>query len=166
MVGHTSYKKGLKNRHIHLIALGGIIGSSYFLGTGYIINQVGPSAFLAYALGGLITFLTMACFSELIVAVPKHGSFISYSKMYISSSWACGVGWSYWISWIVYVPSECIAAGILMGHFAPTIPVYLWSILFGFVITFINLLHVKAFGEMEFWLVCFSYSHFFWFNRK
>ena len=152
MVRHTNFQKGLKNRHIHLIALGGIIGSSYFLGTGYIINQVGPGAFLAYALGGVITFLTMACFSELIVSVPRHGSFISYSKMYISPAWACGVGWSYWISWIVYVPSECIAAGILMSHFAPTVPVYLWSILFGFVITFINLLHVKAFGETEFWL--------------
>jgi AAT family amino acid transporter len=152
MVAHTSFQKGLKGRHIQLIALGGIIGSSYFLGTGYIISQVGPSAFLAYALGGLITFLTMACFAELIVAVPKHGSFISYSKTYISPSWAAGVGWSYWISWIVYVPSECIAAGILMSHFAPSVPVYLWSILFGFLITFINLLHVKTFGEMEFWL--------------
>lgn len=152
MTKHVGFQKGLKNRHVHLIALGGIIGSSYFLGTGYIINQVGPSAFLAYALGGVITFLTMACFSELIVAAPRHGSFISYSKMFISPAWACGVGWSYWISWIVYVPSECIAAGILMHHFAPTVPVYLWNILFGFLITFINLLHVKAFGEMEFWL--------------
>lgn len=152
MAKTASFQKGLKGRHIQFIALGGIIGSSYFLGTGYIINQVGPSAFLAYALGGIITFLTMACFSELIVAVPKPGSFISYSKMYISSTWAAGVGWSYWISWIVYIPSECIAAGILMHHFTQIVPVYVWTILFGFLITFINLLHVKAFGEMEFWL--------------
>jgi len=149
---HIGFQKGLKRRHIQLMALGGIIGSSYFLGTGYIVSQVGPSAFLAYALGGLITFLTMACFSELIVAVPKAGSFISYSKMYISPAWAAGVGWSYWISWVVYIPSECIAAGILMHHFSNIFPVYVWTIFFGFVITFINLLHVRVFGEVEFWL--------------
>lgn len=152
MKQHISVRKGLKSRHIQLIALGGIIGSSYFLGTGYIVSQVGPAAFLAYALGGIITFLSMACFSELIVAVPKLGSFISYSKMYISPTWAAGVGWSYWISWAVYIPSECLAAGILMNHFTHILPVYIWTIAFGFLITFINLLHVKAFGEVEFWL--------------
>src|SRR5260221_588764 len=94
------FQRGLKSRHISLIALGGIIGSSYFLGTGYILNQVGPLAFLAYALGGLITFLTMACLAELSLAVPSSGSFISYAKEFVSPTWACGVGWSYWVSWV------------------------------------------------------------------
>jgi AAT family amino acid transporter len=144
--------KGLKSRHVNLIALGGIIGSSYFLGTGYVLNQVGPAACLAYILGGIITFLTMACLAELSTADPMHGSFVSYSAKYISPAWACGVGWSYWVSWIVYIPSECIAAGIIMHNYMPEIPVYLWAILFGIVITLINLSHVKVFGELEFWL--------------
>lgn len=144
--------QGLKNRHINLIALGGIIGSSYFLGTGYVLSQTGPSAFLAYILGGLIMFLTMACLAELSTADPMHGSFVGYSSKYISSSWACGVGWSYWINWVFYIPSECIAAGIIMHSFMPEIPTYLWSILFGIVITLITLLHVTVFGELEFWL--------------
>ncbi|MFA6119054.1 MAG: amino acid permease [Parachlamydiales bacterium] len=147
-----SFHRGLKSRHVSFIALGGIIGSSFFLGTGYVLNQVGPFAFIAYALGGLITFLTMACLAELSVAVPIHGSFVRYASKFISPSWGCGVGWSYWINWVVYIPSECIAAGILMHSFVPELPVYLWSVIFGILITVINLSDVKAFGEMEFWL--------------
>ncbi|MBP9841353.1 MAG: amino acid permease [Simkaniaceae bacterium] len=146
------FQRGLKSRHVSLIALGGIIGSSYFLGTGYVLHQVGPFIFLAYALGGLITFLTMSCLTELCVAVPGPGSFISYARHFVSPTWACGVGWSYWISWVVYIPSECLAAGILMHNFVPHVPIYLWAVLFGIVITLVNLINVKAFGEMEFWL--------------
>src|SRR3989338_2873778 len=53
------FKRGLKDRHVQLIALGGIIGSCYFLGTGEVIHLVGPSVFLAYLLGGVIIYLTM-----------------------------------------------------------------------------------------------------------
>lgn len=148
----VQFQRGLKSRHVSLIALGGIIGSSYFLGTGYILNQVGPFVFLAYALGGLITYLTMACLTELCVAIPGTGSFISYARHFVSPTWACGVGWSYWVSWVVYIPSECLAAGILMHNFMPHIPIYVWAVLFGIVITLVNLINVKAFGEMEFWL--------------
>lgn len=152
MEDSTGYKRGLKARHISLIALGGIIGSSYFLGTGYVLNQVGPGAFLAYAIGGLITYMTMVCLSELSILNPTPGSFVSYAEKYVSKSWASGVGWSYWVSWVVYVPSECVAAGILMHHFIPEMPVYFWAAVFGVLITMINLINVKAFGEFEFWL--------------
>ena len=64
------FRRSLKNRHIQLIALGGVIGSGYFLGTGEVIHLVGPSVFLAYLLGGLIVYLTMICMGELAVAIP------------------------------------------------------------------------------------------------
>jgi len=143
-------KKVLQKRHIDMIAIGGIIGSSYFIGTGYVVNQMGPSACLAYALGGLITFLTMACFTELILAKKVEGSFINYAKTYISSAVGAAVGWCYFISWIVYVPSECIAGGILLHHFFPLISVPFYALFLGLLIACINLKAVKAFGEMEY----------------
>ncbi len=146
------FQRGLKSRHISLIALGGIIGSSYFLGTGYVFHELGPSIFLAYIFGGLITFLTMACLAELTVSVPSHGSFVTYVNQFVSPSLSCGVGWSYWVSWVVFIPSECLAAGILMHHYFPETPVSLWAILVGMLVTLVNLLPVKHFGEMEFWL--------------
>lgn len=150
--------RGLKSRHIHLIALGGIIGSAYFLGTGYLVREVGPCAFLAYILGGLITFLTMTCLAELTIAMPTSGSFVSYAAKFVSPTWACGVGWSYWMTWVVYIPSECLAAGIIMNHFVPHVSEFIWAILFGLLITGINISHVKMFGEIEFWLAMIKIS--------
>ncbi|MDR3624919.1 MAG: amino acid permease [Chlamydiales bacterium] len=144
--------KGLKPRHIHLIALGGIIGSAYFLGTGYLVHEVGPCAFLAYILGALITYLTMMCLAELTIAMPTSGSFVSYAAKFVSPAWACGVGWSYWMTWVVYIPSECLAAGIIMNYFVPNVSEYIWAVLFGLLVTGINISHVKTFGEVEFWL--------------
>lgn len=145
------YKRGLKDRHVQLIALGGIIGSGYFLGTGAVVNQVGPSVFIAYILGGLIIYLTMLCMGELAVAIPISGSFITYTADFISPSVACGVGWSYWISWVAYIPAECIAGGIIMQHFTG-VNGYVWAVCFGLLITYINIAKVGTFGEIEFWL--------------
>lgn len=145
------YQRSLKNRHIQLIALGGIIGSGYFLGTGAVVQQVGPSVFLAYMLGGLIIYLTMLCMGELAVAIPISGSFINYTADFISPTFACGVGWSYWISWVAYIPAECLAGGIIMQYFTG-VNGYIWAVCFGLLITYINLAKVGTFGEIEFWL--------------
>jgi len=151
-MGYPHLQRGLKGRHISLIALGGIIGSSYFLGTGYLLEQVGPSAFIAYLLGGFISYLTLACLGELAVSSPAQGSFINSAAKYISPSWACGVGWSYWFNWVIFIPSECIAGGLIMHNFVPDVPIYVWSIALGLIVSFTNLVAVKIFGELEFWL--------------
>lgn len=149
---NTQLQRGLKLRHLQLIALGGVIGSGYFLGTGYVLGKAGPSAILAYLLGGLIVLSVMMCLGELAVYRPISSSFITYARDYISPAWACGVGWSYWITWVTYVPSEMIAAGIIMNKFVPSVDTTLWAVLFGLIITIINLFHVEKFGETEFWL--------------
>lgn len=145
------FRRALKDRHVQLIALGGIIGSGYFLGTGAVVNQVGPSVFLAYIFGGIIIYLTMLCMGELAVAIPISGSFINYTADFISPTFACGVGWSYWISWVAYIPAECVAGGIIMEHFTG-INGYVWAVCFGLLITYINISEVGTFGEIEFWL--------------
>lgn len=144
--------RGLKNRHLQLISLGGIIGSGYFLGTGYVLEKAGPAAILAYLLGGAVVMCVMLCLAELAVAKPVSGSFVTYAKEHISSTWACGVGWAYWLNWIAYVPSEMIAAGIIMNKFVPEVSQVWWAVLFGLIVTIINLFHVEKFGESEFWL--------------
>ena len=134
----SGFNRGLKDRHVQLIAIGGIIGSGYFLGTGEVVSQVGPAVFIAYLLGGIIVYLTMLCMGELAVAIPISGSFVNYTAEFISPAIACGVGWSYWISWIAYIPAECIAGGIIMQHFTG-INGYVWAVSIGCIITYINL---------------------------
>ena len=150
-ISDGGYKRGLKDRHVQLITLGGIVGSGYFLGTGEIINQVGPSVFIAYVFGGLIVYLTMLCMGELAVAIPISGSFVTYTSDFISPSVACGVGWFYWISWVAYIPAECIAGGIIMEYFTG-VNGHAWAGLFGLFITYVNVTKVEMFGEIEFWL--------------
>jgi len=142
----------LKNRHLQLISLGGIIGSGYFLGTGYVLEKAGPAAVLAYLLGGAIVLCVMLCLAELAVARPISGSFVTYANDEISPVWACGVGWAYWLNWIAYVPSEMIAAGIIMNKFIPGVSQVWWAVFFGLLVTLVNLFHVGKFGESEFWL--------------
>jgi amino acid transporter, AAT family len=144
--------RGLKPRHVQFIALGGIIGSGYFLGNGIVIQKSGPSAFLAYILGGLIVQAVMFSLGELAVARPTAGSFLHFAKEFISPTWACGVGWSYWMTWVSYVPSEMIAGGFLMNLFFPFVSQFVWAFIFGIIITIINLFQVSSFGETEFWL--------------
>lgn len=135
-----------------MISLGGIIGSCYFLGAGYAIEQAGPAIILSYLFGGIIVLCVMLCLAELAVAEPISGSFVSYAKKNISSTWACGVGWAYWLNWMAYVPSEMIAAGIIMNNFVPEVSQLWWAIFFGLIVTIINLFEVDNFGESEFWL--------------
>ena len=161
-VSDGEFRRALKDRHVQLIALGGVIGSGYFLGTGAVINQVGPSVFLAYILGGLIIYLTMLCMGELAVAIPIAGSFINYTADFISPSLACGVGWSYWISWVAYIPAECLAGGIIMEYFTG-INGHVWALCFGLLITYINTAKVGTFGEVEFWLALIKIMSLFGF---
>jgi AAT family amino acid transporter len=145
-------RRELKQRHLQLIALGGVIGSGYFLGTGQVLSTVGPAAVLSYVLGGIIVVCVMLCLGELAVACPVSSSFVTYARQLISPTWACGVGWSYWLTWVAYVPAEMIAGGIIMESFFPGIDKLWWSLLFGAIITAINLSYVRTFGEVEFWL--------------
>lgn len=151
-MNETKMNRGLKNRHLQLISLGGVIGSGYFLGTGYVLEKAGPAAILAYLLGGIIVLCVMLCLAELAVEKPVSGSFVTYAREHISSTWACGVGWAYWVTWVAYVPSEMIAAGIIMNNFWPEVSQLWWAVLFSLLVTCINLFHVDKFGESESWL--------------
>ncbi len=152
VMNETKMNRGLKNRHLQLISLGGVIGSGYFLGTGYVLEQAGPAAVLAYLLGGLIVLCVMLCLAELAVEKPISGSFVTYAREHISPTWACGVGWAYWVTWVAYVPSEMIAAGIIMNLFLPAVSQLWWAVFFSLLVTCINLFHVDKFGESESWL--------------
>ena len=151
-MGESTMKRRLKHRHLQLISLGGVIGSGYFLGTGYVLEQAGPAAVISYLLGGIIVLAVMLCLAELAVEQPLSGSFVVYARENISATWACGVGWSYWVTWVSYVPSEMIAAGIIMNSFLPEVGTIWWAVLFGLLVTLLNLFRVDKFGESEFWL--------------
>lgn len=142
----------LRNRHITMITLGGIIGASLFVGSGNVIRSTGPAAILSYLIGGLLVFLAMRMLGEMSARRPAVGSFMEYANESLGGWAAYLVGWLYWYFWVGVIAYEAVVGGGIMSGWFPAIPTWLWSLLL--VIAFIgtNILSVRVFGEVEFWL--------------
>lgn len=144
-------KHGLSNRHIQLIALGGAIGTGLFLGISQSIKLAGPSVILGYAIAGFIAFLMMRQLGEMVVQEPVSGSFSHFAYKYWGSFAGFMSGWNYWVLNILVCMAELSAIGLYIQYWWPEIPTWASALVFFLLINGINLLHVKLFGEMEFW---------------
>ncbi len=144
-------KRGLSNRHIQLIALGGAIGTGLFLGIGPAAVLAGPSVILGYALAGIIAFFIMRQLGEMVVEEPVSGSFSHFAYKYWGNFAGFASGWNYWILYILVSMSELTAIGIYVQYWWPEIPLWASSLFFFLAITALNLGSVKMFGEAEFW---------------
>ena len=144
--------RGLKSRHMMMISIGGTIGTGLFLGAGQVVSEAGPvGAVLAFLFGGMVMYLALLCLGELAVAMPVSGSFQSYAVKFISPGVGFTVGWLYWINWAVCIAADFTAAGIIMVLWFPSVSIWIWSVLFIALIAALNLISVKAYGEMEYW---------------
>lgn len=144
-------KTGLSNRHIQLIALGGSIGTGLFLGIAQSIKLAGPSVILGYALAGFIAFLMMRQLGEMVVQEPVSGSFSHFAQKYWGPFAGFMSGWNYWVLNILVCMAELSAIGLYIQYWWPEIPTWVSALAFFLIINGINLLHVKLFGELEFW---------------
>ncbi|MCC9022115.1 amino acid permease [Bacillus nakamurai] len=145
-------QRTMKSRHLFMISLGGVIGTGFFLSTGYTINQAGPlGAVLSYLVGGFIMFLTMLCLGELAVALPVSGSFQTYATKFISPAFGFAFGWLYWLGWAVTCAIEFLSAGQLMLRWFPHVGVWVWCLVFVGLMFILNAITTKAFAESEFW---------------
>ncbi|NNH26742.1 amino acid permease [Acinetobacter terrestris] len=148
----STLQRGLKNRHIQLIAMGGAIGTGLFLGSAQVIQSAGPSIILGYAIGGLIAFLIMRQLGEMIVHEPVAGSFSHFAFKYWGKFPGFLAGWNYWILYILVAMTELTAVAKYINYWWPFIPAWASVLFFFVVITLVNLGNVKFYGESEFWL--------------
>lgn len=144
-------KRGLLNRHIQLIALGGAIGTGLFLGIGPAAVLAGPSVILGYAVAGFIAFLIMRQLGEMVVDQPVSGSFSHFAFKYWGSFAGFASGWNYWILYVLVSMAELTAIGVYVHFWWPEIPLWASSLFFFLVINALNLTSVKVYGEAEFW---------------
>ena len=144
-------KRGLKNRHIQLIALGGAVGTGLFLGIAATIKMAGPSVLLGYAIGGIIAFFIMRQLGEMVVEEPVAGSFSHFAYKYWGNFAGFASGWNYWVLYVLVAMAELTAVGIYVQYWWPDIPTWVSAAIFFLVINAINLANVKVYGEMEFW---------------
>ncbi|MFC5369232.1 amino acid permease [Arcanobacterium bovis] len=154
------YSKGLKNRHIQMIAIGGSIGTGLFLGVGGRLSQGGPALAISYAVCGLIAFIMVRALGELSIRRPSSGAFVSYAREFMGEKGAYVTGWLFFLDWSTTVMADITAVALYL-HYWPAfqaIPQWILATLALLLVFVLNILSVKAFGEFEFWLALIEVS--------
>ncbi|MFF3907099.1 amino acid permease [Streptomyces sp. NPDC001848] len=147
----VSLSHGLKQRHLSMIALGGVIGAGLFVGSGAGIAAAGPSIVIAYAVSGLLVMLVMRMLGEMSAAYPSSGSFSAHAERAIGPWAGFTAGWSFWVLLCTAVGLEGIGAAKIVTGWLPGTPEWAWVALFMVAFCGANLAAVKNFGEFEFW---------------
>jgi GABA permease len=143
--------KTLKSRHLRMLAIGGVIGAGLFVGSSAIITEAGPGAFITYGITGILIFLVMRMLAEMASAKPTTGSFTDYAGMALGRWAGFTTGWLYWYFWVIIVGFETVMGGQIINGWIPELPVWVVSLGLLVIMTVINLLSVRSYGEAEYW---------------
>ncbi|WP_270344493.1 amino acid permease [Enterococcus thailandicus] len=144
-------QRGLKNRHVQLISIGGAIGTGLFLGSGKTIQLAGPSILLAYLITGCICFFIMRALGELLLSNTNNHSFLDFIAEYLGKKAAFVTGWTYWFCWIAIAMADLTAIGMYVRYWAPGVPQWLPELIALILLLALNMVAVSLFGELEFW---------------
>ncbi len=142
--------RGLSQRQLNMIAIGGVIGAGLFVGSSVAIRATGPAAFLTYTLCGVLIVLVMRMLGEMAAANPVTGSFADYAAQALGGWAGFSVGWLYWYFWVIVVGFEAVAGGKVLTYWIHA-PLWLTSLCLMTMMTATNLFSVSSFGEFEFW---------------
>ncbi|MGW9042141.1 amino acid permease [Streptomyces lydicus] len=142
---------GLKQRHLTMLGLGGVIGAGLFVGSGAGIAVAGPGIVLSYLIAGALATLIMRMLGEMSAAMPASGAFSVHAERALGRWAGFSVGWLYWFLLVVVLAVEATGAAQIAHGWAPAVPQWGWVLIFMVVFTAANLAAVKNFGEFEFW---------------
>ncbi|WP_420033664.1 amino acid permease [Streptomyces sp. cg28] len=142
---------GLKQRHLTMLGLGGVIGAGLFVGSGAGIQVAGPGIVLSYLIAGAIAMCVMRMLGEMSAAMPASGSFSVHAERALGRWAGFSAGWLYWFLLVVVLAVEATGAAQIANGWVPGVPQWAWVLLFMLVFTAANLAAVKNFGEFEFW---------------
>ncbi|WP_031070499.1 amino acid permease [Streptomyces sp. NRRL S-118] len=144
-------KAGLKNRHLSMIAIGGVIGAGLFVGSSGGIAKAGPAILLSYVIVGAMVVFVMRMLGEMAAASPNSGSFSAYADRALGRWAGFSIGWLYWFFWVVVLAVEATAGAVILEGWIPAVPQWGWALIVMVVLTATNLASVASYGEFEFW---------------
>lgn len=143
--------RGLSNRHLQLISIGGAIGVGLFMGSGKTISLSGTSIILTYAVIGFFMYFLMRALGELLLSNLGYKTFADFCTEYLGAWAGFSVAWSYWLAWVVAVISDCIIVGGYARFWFPDLPTWIPAFVTLATLMVLNAMTVKVFGEIEFW---------------
>ncbi|KZT43418.1 hypothetical protein SISSUDRAFT_978607 [Sistotremastrum suecicum HHB10207 ss-3] len=135
-----------------MIAVAGTIGTGLFLGTGKSLAEGGPASILiCYSLVGFVVYITLLLLGEMATQYPVAGSFNVYANRFVDDAYGFALSWNYWFNDAVSVASDLTAAQLVLAYWTDW-NLWLVSLLFLLFLLAVNSFHVKAYGELEYWL--------------
>lgn len=142
-------EKGLSVWQLVMMALGTVIGGSYFLGSAVAINAAGPSILIGFMLGGVLVYFILFALSEMTVASPEVGSFRAFAAQAFGPGTGFVVGWVYWTGMVLAMSSEATAVSILLRNWLPglSLPLVGGVVIAG--VTLLNLLGAEKLSKLE-----------------
>ncbi|RMD04790.1 amino acid permease [Clostridium autoethanogenum] len=148
--------KGLSAVQLTMMALGTVIGGSFFLGSAVAIHASGPSIIIAYILGGILVYFILSALSEMTVSDPAPGSFATYAGKAFGRGTEFMVGWVYWTGMVLAMSSEAAAVSILIRRWFPKVSISLIGSIVIICITLLNLLGASKLSKLESALASFK----------
>ncbi|EGC47137.1 dicarboxylic amino acid permease [Histoplasma capsulatum var. duboisii H88] len=151
--------RGLKARHITMIAIGGAIGTGLIIGTGSALAKAGPaSVLISYSIVGFIVYLVMCALGEMAAWLPIPSSFTGYAVRFCDPALGFALGYSYYCKYVVVTPNQLTAAALVLSYWVDRDRVNpgVWIAVFLVTIVCINYFGIRFFGEFEFWLSSFK----------
>ncbi|MGX9213848.1 amino acid permease [Mycobacteroides abscessus subsp. abscessus] len=147
------YHKGLKNRQVQMIGIGGAIGTGLFMGAGDRLHSAGPGLFVVYAICGLFVFFMLRALGELVLHRPSSGSFVSYAREFLGEKAAYVAGWMCFVNWASTSIVDVTAVALYMHYWGAfkAVPQWVIALIALIIVLTMNMISVKLFGEMEFW---------------
>ncbi len=145
-------QRGLKSRHMNMIAIGGAIGTGLFVALGGSLSAAGPGgALLAYGVIGIMVYFLMTSLGEMSTYMPVSGAFETYATKFVDPALGFALGWNYWYNWAITVACELAAGAIVIQFWLPDSNPVIWSALFLAILFALNAFSAKMYGESEFW---------------
>jgi len=149
---NNQVKRGLKKRHLSMIAIGGTIGTGLFLTSGYNIQNAGAfGGPLAYLIIGILVYVLMHGVGEMSTFMPTSGAYSTFSGLFVHPVFGFAVGWNVWINASISIGAELVGGAVILQQFFPSVPPFIWCLVIGAIVLVLNLTTVKAYGEAEFW---------------
>jgi GABA permease len=148
--GGQELRRVLASRHVSMISIGGIVGAGLFVGSSVTINAAGPAVVLSYLIAGILVLLVMRMLGEMAVALPEIRTFSDFARAGLGDWAGFVMGWMYWYFWIMVVPAEAIAGAQLLQQWI-ALPAWVIGVALMAIMTSINLMSARSYGEFEFW---------------
>jgi len=146
-----SLSRSLRPRHVTMITIGGIIGAGLFVSSSAAIAAAGPAVVISYALTGTLVLLVMRMLGEMAVAMPDVRSFTEFARAGLGDWAGFTIGWLYWYFWVIVIPAEAIAGALIIQQWLPQLSMLAIGTALMVVMTCVNLMSARSYGEFEFW---------------